>query len=65
MQHVGQCFRVHETVLDGHVEQSAQRKSVATGGVGIGKRVLEFLVQGSSNFADIIPNCGNRWPVEG
>src|SRR5580704_1785051 len=36
MQHVGQCFRVHEAVLNGHVEQCAERKPVTRGKAGIG-----------------------------
>ena len=39
VQHVGERFRVHQAVLNGHVEQSGERKSVARREVGIEKRV--------------------------
>ena len=62
MQHVCQRFRVHQAVFDGDIEQSAERKSVSAGGIGI-QRLRQFLVQGDANFSNILPHCGNRWPL--
>src|SRR5580704_5115786 len=63
MQHVGQRFRVHETVLNGHVEQSDQRKSIAGWNAGIAKRIRQLLVQNGSHFSHIVSNGGDRRPV--
>ena len=65
MQHVGQRFRMHEAVLNGYVEQSAQGKSVAGGMVRIAKRIRELVVQNCSDFPDVVLHRSKRRPVRG
>src|ERR1700731_5205921 len=63
MKHVSQGFGVHQAVLDGHVEQGAQRKSIGPWWNRIRQRLLKFFIQNHANFLDVIMYLGKGRPI--
>src|SRR5438105_6704696 len=60
MQHVGEGFRMHQPMFNGHVEQLAEAESVVRLRQG---RYVESGVERFANAANVIAHGFHRWPV--